>query len=84
MSVKYGLTIENQNLITEKAKSKKSGCYQFRGVAYIVRAGLVTHVASGGEVFERAGNFNVRVGVCSILSDEALRFLVKFARNLNK
>ena len=72
----YGLTIENQNLITQKAKDKKDGCYQFRGVAYRVRKGRVTHLAHAGNVVQPFGHFNVQLGKldhCS--SDYALKFL---------
>jgi len=60
--VKYGLNIENQNLLTEKAKSKKDGCYTMRGVAYRVRDGSVTHFAADGDVLIPFGNFNVCAG----------------------
>lgn len=58
----YGLTIENQNTINDKAKEKKDGCYSFRGVAYRVRNGKVTHLACNGEIVQPFGAFNVVVG----------------------
>jgi len=72
----YGLTITNQNYINEKAKTKKDGCYQARGVAYRVVAGMVTHFACNGEVLQQYGHFNTVVGTfdgCG--SDRALKFL---------
>lgn len=60
--IKYGLTIENQNLIIEKAKSKKDGVYSFRGVDYRVRNKIVTHFAASGQILERCFGFNVIVG----------------------
>lgn len=60
--VEYGLTIENNNLILEKAKTKKDGIFTFRGVAYRVRGGNVTHFACDGRILERAYGFNVVVG----------------------
>lgn len=60
--IKYGLTIENQKLISSKAKSKNNGVYQFRGVVYRVLDGDVTHYAACGDIMERAHGFNVIVG----------------------
>lgn len=75
--VEYGLTIENQKLIIEKAKHKKDGCYIFRGVAYKVVNGKVTHYASKGQVLESAYGFNVIIGECPLGSDGALAFIKK-------
>jgi hypothetical protein len=71
------LTIENQNYIVEKAKLKKNGCYQIRGIAYRVRDGKVTHFAVGGQVLQPYGAFNVVVGTYSGNSDEAKKVLLK-------
>lgn len=60
--VSYGLTVINQNATYLKAKSKKDGCYTWRGFSYRVRDGRVTHFAVNGEVLEPCGNFNVIVG----------------------
>jgi len=76
MSVQYGLTITNQNAINEKAKTKKDGCYTFRGVAYRVRSGAVTHFSVGGEVLQQFGAFNTVVARLERYSQEAaLKFL---------
>ena len=69
--MQYGLTIENNNLILDKAKTKKDGCYKFRGVAYRVRNGKVTHFADKGQILENCMGFNVIVGECSVFSDDA-------------
>lgn len=69
--MQHGLTIENNNLILDKAKSKKDGCYKFRGVSYRVRSGKVTHFAIDGQVLENFMGFNVIIGECSVFSDEA-------------
>lgn len=50
--IKYGLTQDNQRTIQEKAKSKKDGIYTFRGVAYRVINGNVTHYANYGEIIQ--------------------------------
>lgn len=60
--MKYGLTIENTNLAIEKAKAKADGCYLFRGFAYRVREGKITHYAHGGRILEAYGHFNCEVG----------------------
>lgn len=62
MAVTYGLTIENENLIIDKAENKRDGVFQFRGVTYRVRDGRVTHFCYGGKVLERAYGFNCVVG----------------------
>ena len=60
--VTYGLNIENERLILDKAKSKRDGVFTFRGVAYRVRQGKVTHFAVDRKILERAYGFNCIVG----------------------
>lgn len=74
-----GIKLETQNAIVEKAKNKKDGCYRFKGVAYRVRDGGVTHVGSSGEILACHGQFNVIVGSYewSINSDEAAQKLLR-------
>ena len=74
-----GIKLETQNSIIEKAKTKKDGCYRFRGVAYRVRGGRVTHVGSCGEIYQCHGAFNVPVGKYewSFNSDEAAQKILK-------
>ena len=57
--VTYGLSIENKKLIAEKARTKKDGCYSFRGVVYRVKDTKVTHYAWRGEVFLNNGWSNI-------------------------
>lgn len=73
--MKYGPTIENLNLIHDKAKDKKDGVYSFRGLDYRVKGGRFTHYAYRGKVVERAGNFNVDIGSYSGYSDDAKKAL---------
>ena len=61
--VQYGLTLENEKLIVEKAKTKNDGVYTFRGVGYRVRNKVVTHFSSNGKILERAFGFNCVVGL---------------------
>lgn len=60
--VRYGLTVENCNLIKGKAKEKKNGVYTFRGITYRVVDGRVTHYAYEREILENFGYFNCIVG----------------------
>jgi hypothetical protein len=60
--VQYGLTMENERIILEKAKSKKDGVYTFRGVGYRVCENHVTHFSDNGIILERAYGFNCIVG----------------------
>lgn len=57
------LTIENQNLIVEKAKTKADGIYTFRGIVYRVKDNRATHFACNGEVIEPFGYFNTVIGL---------------------
>jgi len=62
MTIQYGLTIDNQNFIIEKAKTKKDGIYTIRGVAYKVVNNMVEFFAAGGEVIQICYGFNVVIG----------------------
>lgn len=73
--IKYGLTIENEKLIIEKAKCKNDGVYSFRGVDYRVRNGFVTHFAARGQILERCFGFNVIVGSYEIGFDRGKKML---------
>ena len=62
--MRYGLTIENQNFVIDKAKEKADGIYSCRGVMYRVRNKKVTHFAccDSGSIVQGFGHFNVSVG----------------------
>ena len=63
MPIEYNrLTIDNRNLIVEKAKSKKDGDYQIRGIHYRVVSGKVTIFACNGEYLMNCGAFTVFLG----------------------
>lgn len=63
MTIVYNdLTLQNQNDIVEKAKTKPDGVYTLRGIFYRVRNGRVTHFASKGEVVQACGHFNIVLG----------------------
>ena len=67
------MKVEILNAIVDKAAVKKDGCYRCRGIAYRVRNGKVTHVATDGKLFQIYGGFVTQV--CSyeynLYSDEA-------------
>lgn len=67
--INYGPTIENINLIVDKAKSKADGVFTFRGVEYLVKDGRFTHYATGGKIYERCGFFVVQIGSYEYRSD---------------
>ncbi len=75
----YYLTIENQNIISEKSKSKKDGIYSFRGIKYLVKSGKATHFLDRGQILESCGAFNVVVGHCTDNNDglELLKSCIK-------
>jgi len=60
--MKDGPTIENINLINEKARLKMDGVYSFRCLLYRVKDHRFTHFSYHREILERAGNFNVSIG----------------------
>ena len=63
MSIQYGvLNIENQKAINERAKSRKDGVYEFRGIVFRVHEFRATHFAVRGEILEQYGHFNALVG----------------------
>ena len=56
------LTSENKKACEDRAKTRQDGVYTFRGIAYRVRNGRITHFACNGEVLIPYGNFNVCAG----------------------
>tara|TARA_R110002124_G_scaffold147816_2_gene313221 strand:- start:401 stop:661 length:261 start_codon:yes stop_codon:yes gene_type:complete len=60
--IQYGLTMENQSLIIEKAKSKRDGIYKLRGVTYRVINNHAVFYAVDGEVIQMCYGFNAVIG----------------------
>jgi len=57
------MTIEETNLLHEKAKSRKDGVYSFRGNLWAVKNNqFIAFVSPKGEVYQRLGAFNASVG----------------------
>lgn len=73
MVVYNTLTVENQSLIVEKAKTKADGVYSFRGIVYRVRDNRVTHFACGGEILQPYGHFNAVVGSYDKFASKVLK-----------
>lgn len=69
------LTAENRKVCETKAKTKKDGIYQFRGIAYRVRNNLITHFACNGYVVIPYGHFDVEVGYYQGYLSEAIKIL---------
>lgn len=70
-----GPTIENINLIKDKAKTKNDGVYSFRGVVYRVHKNKLTHYAYNGKILELYGYFCCEIGVYEGYSESAKKAL---------
>lgn len=75
----YYLTIENQNIISEKSKSKKNGIYSFRGIKYLVKSGKAVAFRDRGKIYEPFGNFNILVGYYNN-EEEAIKILKSYSK----
>lgn len=57
------MTVEETNLLNEKAKSKKDGVYSFRGNLWVVKDNnFIAFSNNKGEVLQRFGYFNTPIG----------------------
>lgn len=57
------MTIDETNLLHEKAKSKKDGVYSFRGNLWAVKSNkFLAFCNNRGEVLQRFGSFNTQIG----------------------
>ena len=57
------MTIDETNLLHEKAKTRKNGVYSFRGNLYVVKDNKFIAFANYfGECYQRMGAFNVQIG----------------------
>ena len=62
MTIQYGLTMDNQQAIMDKAKTKNDGVYKFRGVAYRVINNHAVYFAADEQVLQMCYGFNVVIG----------------------
>lgn len=57
------MTIDETNILHEKAKHRKDGIYSFRGVLWVVKDNRFIAFADHlGRCFKRTGAFNVQIG----------------------
>ena len=62
-TVLFIMTIDETNLLHDKAKTRKDGVYSFRGNCWVVRNNnFVAFSNSYGECYQRMGSFNVQIG----------------------
>lgn len=62
MAIEYGLTLDNQQTIMDKAKTKNDGVYKFRGVAYRVINNHAVYFAADEKVLQMCCGFNAVIG----------------------
>lgn len=57
------MTIDETNLLVEKAKLRKDGIYSFRGNLWVVKDNKFIAFANlFGECYQRMGSFNYQIG----------------------
>jgi len=57
------MTIEESNLLIDKAKTRGNGIYSFRNYLYAVKDNnFVAFANYSGECYQRMGSFNVLIG----------------------
>ncbi len=62
------MTVDEVNLLNEKAKSKKDGVYSFRGNLWAVKSNrFLAYCKPNGEVLQRFGVFDTGIGDFSTL-----------------
>lgn len=74
------MTIDEINLLQEKAKSRKDGIYSYKGYLYDVKDfKFVAFADYFGECFQRMGAFNIRIG--KVERNEIRKKLTEWLRN---
>jgi len=57
------MTVDEINLLNQKAKTRKDGVYSFRGNLWAVKSNrFIAFVDNRGEVLQRFGSFNSQIG----------------------
>jgi len=79
MAVEYGTTVNNLNIIMEKARFKKDGVYSFKCIFYRVRDKRITHIAYDRKILANYGSFNIIVGTYAYPRD-AVKLLTIIGR----
>lgn len=80
MTIQYNcLNIENQELINEKAKTKKDGVYTLRGIKYVVKDKRASYFAVNGEIIQPYGHFNSVIRTCKREEEKGImEFLLRY------
>ena len=74
------MTIEETNILHEKAKDRKDGVYSFRGNLWVVKDGKFIAFANlFGECYQRMGAFNFQIG--TVKSYERKQKLTEWLRS---
>lgn len=59
------MTIDENNTLVEKAKTRKNGVYAYRSYYYIVKDhGLIVFADYYGDIYRTIGAFNTKIGHC--------------------
>jgi hypothetical protein len=62
LTILDSMTIDETNLLHEKAKTKNDGVYSFRGNLWIVKSNkFIAFANNKGEVLQRFGAFNTQI-----------------------
>lgn len=73
------MTIEETNILHEKAKTQKDGVYSYRGNLWVVKSNrFIAFVNNRGEVWQRFGSFNTKIGDLNMIETWKISFLIFF------
>lgn len=76
------MTIEQTNILHEKAKTRKDGVYSYCNYIWAVKNGRFVAFANPfGECFQRMGAFNYQIG--TVKTYERKQKLIEWLRNQN-
>ena len=57
------MTIDEANLLHDKAQTKKDGVYSFKGHLWAVKdSRFIAFITPAGEFLQRSGSFNIVIG----------------------
>lgn len=74
------MTIEETNILHNKAKNKKDGVYSFRGNLWVVKNGnFIAFANQFGDCYQRMGVFNHKIG--TVKTYERKQKLIEWLRS---
>lgn len=77
------MTIDELNILHEKAKGRNDGVYSFRGNLWVVKDGnFIAYATPFGECFRRMGAFNYKIG--EVDRYERKQKLIDWLKNLKQ